>query len=352
MSGVWATPVREMSPDVADDPDDDFAAAIGLVRADVDQPGIVRQRCGTGFTFRWPDGTVVRGPDRERCEALVIPPAWTEVWVCPDADGHLQAVGTDDAERRQYRYHDRWTEARAAANFDRLLDVGRRMADVRRGVENDLGSDDPVRRALAAMIGLMDQSLERVGNPHSVDQFGTRGISTLGPDNVDVSSRAVRLSFRGKGGVEHDVTVVDDRLADAVADLEDAEHDWLFEIRGHVLDAADANAYLDDHSAGALDCKDIRTWGGSAAALTERAEDSPSPPEVADAAAAVLHNTRSVARSSYVHPHVFDASDEEVDDAWRSSRRSKWYGRGERALMNLLEARPRLLGVYVADQGS
>lgn len=335
------------------DPDDDFAARIGLLTADAEEPGIVRQRCGNGFTFRWPDGSVVRGEHRERCEALAIPPAWTDVWVCPDADGHLQALGTDDAGRRQYRYHDRWTEARRAANFDRLVVVGEHMADLRRAVLEDLGSKDPRRRTLAAMVGLMDRTLERIGNPTSVEEFGTRGISTLGPENVDVSKKSVRLSFRGKGGIEHDVTVVDDRLAEAIADLEHAEHDWLFEIHGHVLDAADANAYLDEHSCGRLDCKDIRTWGGSATALGERAkalaraEPPPSEPEVADAAAAALHNTRAVARSSYVHPAVFDSTDEEVDDAWRTSRRSKWYGRGERALLNLLETRPPLLDGHV-----
>lgn len=327
-------------------PDDEFAAHIGLATADPDEPGIVRRRHGRGFTFRHPDGTVVRGADRERCEALVLPPAWTEVWICPDADGHLQAVGVDDAGRRQYRYHDRWTQARAAANFDRLADVGHRLADLRRGILDDLESDDAERRALAAMVGLLDRSLERIGNPGSVEEFGTRGISTLGPGNVDVSRRSVQLTFRGKGGIDHDVTVDDDVLADAVAELRQAADEWLFEVDGTVLDAADANAYLDEHSAGVLDCKDLRTWGGSAAALTARADGVDSEPQVADAAAGVLHNTRAVARASYVHPAVFDATDDEVGEAWAASRRSKWYGRGERALLNLLDDRPPLLDEF------
>ena len=339
---------------MAYDLDDDFAALIGLRTADTEEPGIVRVGAGKGFTFKWPDGSVVRGKHRERCEALVLPPAWSEVWVCPDARGHVQALGTDDAGRRQYRYHDRWTEARRAANFDRLVVVGECMGRLRRAVLDDLESDDRERRALAAMVGLMDRTLERIGNPMSVEEFGTRGISTLGPENVDVSSRAIRLSFRGKGGVEHDVTVVDDDLADAIAELEDTRRDWLFEVDGRVLDAADANAYLDEHSGGQLDCKDIRTWGGSSTALAERAEpvaegeDPPPEPAVADAAAAVLHNTRTVARAAYVHPAVFDASDDEVAEAWATSRRSKWYGRGERALINLLGARPPLLDAYLA----
>ncbi len=328
-------------------PDDDFARHIGLATADPEEPGIERSRHGKGFTFRWPERSVVRGAHRDRCEALVLPPAWTDVWVCPDTGGHLQAVGTDEAGRRQYRYHDRWTAARAAANFDRLADVGGRLADLRRGILEDLDSDDPHRRALAAMVGLMDRSLERIGNPGSVEEFGTRGISTLGPGNVDVSRRAVQLTFRGKGGVDHDVTVDDVDLADAVADLRAAADDCLFEVDGTVLDGGDANAYLDDHSAGHLDCKDLRTWGGSAAAFTARADGVEAESQIADAAATVLHNTRAVARSSYIHPAVFEAPDDDVRDAWVSSRRSKWYGRGERALLHLLENGPPLLDEFV-----
>lgn len=327
--------------------DADFATQIGLRPVDIDEPGIVRRRQGRGFSFRWPDGSVVRGDDRDRCEALVLPPAWTDVWVCSDADGHLQAVGTDDAGRRQYRYHDHWTAARAAANFDRLAEVGASLADVRRAVADDLDSADRRTRTLATMVRLLDTSLERIGNPDSVEVHGSRGISTLAPSNVDVSRQSIRLSFIGKGGVEHDVTIVDRDLVGAVAELESGADEWLFEVDGTVIDAVDANGYLDDHSAGCLDCKDLRTWGGSATALSARAEgDAESEPEAADAAAAVLHNTRAVARSSYVHPVVFEASDDAVDHAWRASRRSRWYGRGERALLNLLESCPPLLDDY------
>ena len=327
--------------------DQDFAELIGLRTADPEQPGIVRRRQGRGFSFRHPDGSVVRGPHRERCEALVLPPAWEDVWICPHADGHLQAMGTDDAGRRQYRYHDRWTAARAAWNFDRLATVGESLARVRRAVERDLDSSDQLTRAMATMVGLLDRSLERIGNPTSVEVHGSRGISTLSPANVDVSRSAIRLAFTGKGGVEHDVTIVDDDLAGAIADLERESSEWLFEVDGTVLGAAAANEYLDHHSGGELDCKDIRTWGGSAAALTARASGSAEKePEIADAAAAALHNTRTVARNSYVHPLVFEAPDEAVDDAWRCSRRSKWYGRGERALLNLLGDCPSLLQEY------
>ena len=327
--------------------DDHFAAAIGLRTADPESPGIYRRRQGRGFSFRWADGSVVRGAHRQRCEDLVLPPAWTDVWVCPKADGHLQAVGTDDAGRRQYRYHDRWTEARAAANFDRLVEVGESLAGVRRAVADDLEADDRSTRALATMVRLLDASLERIGNPDSVELHGSRGISTLAPNNVDVARRTIRLAFTGKGGVEHDVTIVDEDLAGAIAELERKTSDWLFEVDGEVLGAAAANEYLDAHSGGELDCKDIRTWGGSAAALTARASGSAAKePEIADAAASALHNTRTVARNSYVHPLVFEAPDEAVDEAWKSSRRSKWYGRGERALLNLLETSPPLLDDY------
>lgn len=320
--------------------DDDFCECIGLSRVDPEEPGIVRQRCGRGFTFRWPDGSVVSGPDRDRCESLVIPPAWTDVWISLDPDGHLQAVGVDDAGRRQYRYHERWTEARTAANFDRLADVGDRLSGIRRAVDDDLDSDDLERRAVAAMVRLMDRSLERIGNPESVDRFETRGISTLAPEHVDTTRRSISLRFRGKGGAEHDVTVVDGDVAAVIAELEDDDKDWLFEVDGAVLGAADANAYLCEHSADIVGCKDFRTWGGTTVALGERLDGRRRESEIADAAADALSNTRAVARSSYIHPAVFDADDDEVDDAWRRSRRSRWYRREERALLKLLRSRP------------
>lgn len=326
--------------------DDDFCTAIGLSRTDPDEPGIVRQRCGTGFTFRWPDGTVVRGPHRARCEALVLPPAWTGVWISVDADGHLQAVGTDDAGRRQYRYHDRWIEARNAEKFDHLVDVGERMARVRRAVAHDLGSDDPVTRSVAAMVRLLDRTLERIGNPESVEQFGTRGISTLGPEHVATRGTSVRLHFLGKGGTERDDVVEDRDLARVLAELERAGDDWLFSVDDILLDAADANDYLAGHSAGVIACKDVRTWGGTAAALSARIDGRSAEPQIADAASEALGNTRAVARASYVHPVVFDASDDEVEDAWRSSRRSRWYEREERAVLKLLHDAPPLLDSY------
>lgn len=329
--------------------DDAFAAAIGLRKADCDGPGIVRQRCGRGFTFRDANGDVVRGAHRDRCEALVLPPAWEDVWICAHADGHVQATGVDEAGRRQYRYHDRWTEARGAAKFDHLVVVGEALADVRRRVRQDLASDDPHRRSLAAMIGLMDSSLERIGNPSSVEEHGTRGISTLATHNVDVSKRTIRLAFPGKGQIDHDVTVEDPALASVLAGLERRNDDWLFEVDGTVLDAHDANEYLDEHSGGELDCKDLRTWGGSAAALDARARGIHEEPQIVDVAADALHNTRAVARSAYVHPSVLDAPDDAVEDAWRGSRRSRWYGRGERALLRLLEGQPTLLDRYLVN---
>lgn len=276
----------------------------------------------------------------------MLPPAWTEVWVCADADGHLQAVGTDDAGRRQYRYHDRWVEARNAEKFDGLVAVGERISRVRCAVEHDLHAADPVTRGLAAMVRLLDRTLERIGNAESVDEFGTRGISTLGPEHVEAGRSTVRLRFRGKGGAARDDLVADGELATAIAELVAAEDDWLFAVDDTVLDATDANAYLASHSAGVIACKDVRTWGGSAAALAERIDRHPSDAGIADAAAEVLGNTRAVARESYVHPVVFDATDDQVEESWRASRRSRWYAREERALLKLLRAAPPLLDAY------
>jgi DNA topoisomerase-1 len=330
--------------------DQGFAALIGLRYVEADETGILRKPWGRGFTFRWPDGSVVDEATRARCDALAIPPAWTEVWVCADDRGHLQARGQDAAGRTQYLYHDRWTEARRAANFDRLTRVGRLLKPVRRRIAQALESDDPLDIALAAMVRLVDHSLGRIGNEASALESGTRGISTLTSGHVErVDDETLQLRFVGKSAVEHASIVDDPRLVDVIAELDDVGGERLFSIAldgQHVsLTATDANKRLAEWSNGVLSCKDFRTWGGSAAALEARVRGARGP-AVIDAAADALHNTRAVARSSYVHPSVLDATDSQVETSWRASRRSKWYARRERALLKLLSRMPPLLDAY------
>ena len=328
-----------------------FSLDLDLEYVTDDLPGIRRVRRGAGWSFHAADGALLAGDERERCLALAIPPAWEDVWICPSARGHLQASGLDDAGRRQYRYHDRWTQGRRLANFDRLSGMAPRLAPLRRRLDRMLeDTDDPVRRATAAMVRLVDGGMARIGGTRSARELGHHGVSTLQAEHLAVDGDHIELVYPGKSGVERHVELEDPLVADVLADLE-LGSDRLFEIRhdGAIvrLTAADANELLAELTAGTMTCKDFRTWGGSSVALAARLDGADDVAAV-DAAAARLGNTRAVARSSYVHPDVLEAPMEEVAEVWGRSRSSIRFDRRERALAKLLEARPTLLSRWLA----
>lgn len=332
--------------------DDTFLQQLALQLVEVESPGWTRRRRGRGFSYHDETGELLAGPDRERCAALVLPPAWEEVWICPHPDGHLQASGIDVAERRQYRYHERWVEGRRFQNLDRLTEVGLRLGPLRRRLDALLTDDsDPVRRATAAMLRLVDGGMARIGGVRSAREFGHYGVSTLRRKHVEVSSDEVVLSYPGKSGVEREVVVDDPLLAEVLGQLE-LGSDHLFLLRngaGEVrLTAADANELLAELSGGTLTCKDFRTWGGTAVALGARATGA-GVVEAVDAAAAALGNTRAVARSSYVHPEVLQEDLEPIQQAWRGAQSSIRYDRRERALLRLLDATPSLFDRWVEE---
>lgn len=333
-----------------------FSARLGLVHVTGDEPGITRIRRGTGFSFRDAAGRTLQGADRDRCLQLAVPPAWESVWICPDDRGHLQASGTDAAGRRQHRYHDRWTEGRRRANFDRLGGMADRLAPLRRDLDRILADPtDPVRRATAAMVRLVDVGLARIGGTRSAREHGHHGVSTLRAQHVAVDGDHVTLLYPGKSGVERHVEVEDPLVADVLAELE-LGSDAVFEVRDggpevHALRASDANALLADLTSRALTCKDFRTWGGSAVALEARVEGA-DPVAAVDAAAEALGNTRAVARSSYVHPDVLAEDDAALRAAWSRSRSSTRFDRRERALAKLLEATPPLLDRWLTDDST
>ncbi len=327
-----------------------FCTRLRLAYVNADTPGIRRVRRGRGFSFHAPDDRLLSGEERDRCVALVIPPAWQQVWICVDVDGHLQASGTDAAGRQQYRYHERWTEGRRLANFDRLRAFPGRLAVLRRDLDRLLEDPtDPTRRASAAMVRMVDAGLARIGGDRSVQEHGHFGISTLRRDHVDVDGDHVTLVYTGKSGVDRRVEVEDPLLADVLAQMESASDD-LFSLheggRITTLRAANANALLAELTAGSMTCKDFRTWGGSAVALNARIEGADAVAAV-DAAAEKLGNTRAVARSSYVHPDVLSAPLAEVEAAWAGARSSVRFDRRERALARLLEKRPPLLDAWL-----
>jgi DNA topoisomerase-1 len=343
-----------IAPDAALDDPALVAHDAGLRYVHDTGPGHRRVRCGAGFRFVDPDGhPVPPGPERDRVRALVIPPAWTDVWISVHPNGHLQATGRDARGRKQYRYHDRWREVRDAGKFHRLHAFGQTLGDLRADIDAELGRRGPLDRdkVLALVVRLLDETLIRVGSAEYAATNDSYGLTTLGPEHVEVAGSEVRFCFVGKGGVEHEVAVSDRRLARLVEQCHELGGQELFAWtdgsgRVHDVGSADVNAWLQERTGEQVSAKVFRTWGATVVATETLAElGQPSSEreaeaqilEAIDAAAAQLGNTRAVCRSSYVHPRVPLAHAEgALLEHWAGSRRTRTHRRAERAVLSLL----------------
>jgi DNA topoisomerase I len=284
--------------------------------------------------------------ERERIGSMAIPPAWTDVWIAPEPDAHLLAMGTDARGRRQYLYHPAWREAADRAKFDRLASFGPALGGLRRRVAEDLRrlSDE---WACAAMVRLVDQALIRPGSLRHFRENGSVGATTLHAEHVDVSRRFVRLHFEGKGAIEHEIEVHDPLLARRVSDLLDNAppgQPIFADGEGEVVDNGRLNAYIGRHTGGEFTAKDLRTWGatcrvaGVLAWPPAAVETGADPVRLAiEEAAAQLGNTFEVCRSSYVAPRVVEAfRDGALPEMWRRSRRARWLSRTEQMVRRVL----------------
>ncbi len=309
------------------DPRDDAAAA-GLRYVEDGEPGFSRRRRGKGFEYRGVRGEPLTDPAaRERIASLAIPPAWREVWICPDANGHLQATGRDEAGRKQYVYHPAFTALRDAAKFARLTAFGEVLPRVRRHVRRDLKRDTLDRtRLVAAAVRLLDTTLIRVGNPAYAKQNGSYGVTTLRRKHVRLNGSELDLRFRGKSGEKHALTLVDEELAAVVRDTQELPGYELFrylDAEGvrQTVDSRDVNEYLALVSGDDVTAKDFRTWGGTVATAASLHATGLSAREATNlsetklkrvlndaicAAAETLGNTPAVCRQSYVHPALIE----------------------------------------------
>lgn len=327
------------------------ARSAGLVYADDEEPGITRIVRGTGFGYRGPDGAWLTDDTiRNRIRDLAIPPAWTEVWICPDHDGHLQATGRDDAGRKQHLYHPRWREARDAAKFARLRHFPMALEVVRDAVDAGLRQrSDHGERVLALVVALLDETLVRIGNTASVDTHESYGLTTLRDEHVEATTASLTLDFVGKGGTEHEVRVADRRLARAVAACAEEPGQQLFTWRDdegrHDVESSDVNDWLEAATGARWTARDFRVWGGTVTAAVALADLQPSADDDLDrlvlvgfdAAAERLNNTRDVARASYVHPAVpaaFRAG--ELPGRFARARARRRLDRDESAVARLL----------------
>lgn len=284
------------------------------------EPGVQRKRWGRGFTYFGPDGKRITDPaERSRFEALVIPPAWTDVWICADLNGHILATGRDDKGRKQYIYHPRWNEIRSQTKFNRMILFGHALPGIRERVDADLRKRGlPRERVLALVVRLLDLSLIRIGNDEYAQRNDAYGLTTMQDHHVTLSSRRVEFEFIGKSGKEQVVTVEDRRLARLVKQCQEIPGYELFQYydddgQRQDVGSGDVNAYLREISGEDFTAKDFRTWGGTVLALEALLEFGPCETEtevksnIVEAVKLVsegLGNTPAVCRDYYIHPNV------------------------------------------------
>jgi DNA topoisomerase I len=299
------------------------ASAAGLRYVSDERRGIRRERSPLGFRYTGPDGKVIRrAATLKRIRALVIPPAWTEVWICTDPRGHLQATGRDKRGRKQYRYHPRWRECRDETKFDRLQSFAAALPAIRTRTSADIAKPGLRReRVLASIVRLLERTLIRVGNDEYARTNRSFGLTTLRDNHVEITGSTLRFQFRGKSGKRHEVGIDDRRLARIVRKCRDLPGQELFQYvddRGRRRDvtSTDVNAYLKEITGEDFTAKDFRTWSATVLACTSlreserpssRADAKKNVLRALEAVAGVLGNTRSVCRKSYIHPAILEA---------------------------------------------
>jgi DNA topoisomerase-1 len=286
------------------------------------QPGISRKLLRGKFCYFDPAGQRITDPDEiKRLNALAVPPAYTDVWICADPRGHLQATGRDARGRKQYRYHARWREVRDADKYSRLRDFGLALPKLRKQLETLLAAPGFSReKVMATVITLLDATLIRVGNTQYARDNRSYGLTTLRSRHVEVNGSAIRFQFRGKSGVEHQITVRDRRLARIIKRCQEIPGQNLFQYldengERHTVSSADVNAYLQTLTGADFTAKDYRTWAGSVLALSVLRELQWEPEsdakrhvvEMVKNVARQLGNTPAVCRKCYIHPAVLDA---------------------------------------------
>jgi DNA topoisomerase-1 len=289
-----------------------------------DEPGILRAKAGQGFSYRTPDGRLVKDKDAlARIRSLAIPPAWKHVWICRHPDGHLQATGRDARGRKQYRYHPRWRSVRDETKFDKMLAFARALPTIRKAVETDLA--DPgftKRKVVAAVVRLLELSLIRVGNEEYARTNDTYGLTTMRDEHATIFGASVEFQFRGKSGVQHKVEVRDRKLAKVVAKCQAIPGQVLFQYKDEQgafrpLTSTDVNDYLREVAGAEFTAKDFRTWAGTVLAATclremheaiEEANATKSTlARAVERVAERLGNTPSVCRKAYIHPAVCES---------------------------------------------
>jgi DNA topoisomerase-1 len=339
------------------------ARKAGLRYVSDTMPGIRRTPRGSSWEYRLPDGSPLRDAEEiQRIHHLAIPPAWTDVWISPIPNGHLQATGRDARGRKQYRYHDQWRAVRDQAKYERMIEFGKALPRVRHQVAVDLRKPGlPREKVLATVVRLLDTTAIRVGNEEYARENNSYGLTTLRRDHACVEGSTILFHFRGKAGKEHAVEVHDKRLARIVQQVQELPGHELFsyidddgELRG--VSSEHVNEYLHEIAGDEFTAKDFRTWVGTVLAacflrelggpVTSEREGRRHVKEAIERVARQLGNTPAIARKCYVHPDVIDAYMDgtllrlrlHVPTPGRANR-TEGLREEERAVLRLLERR-------------
>jgi DNA topoisomerase I len=304
-------------------PDEKKSAELAGLRYFIPRgPGIRRRRAGKGFVYIDASGKPVR--DRvtlERIRLLVIPPAWTSVWISPSANTHIQAVGRDAKGRKQYRYHPEYRKVRDLVKFDRMRAFGKALPRIRNIVGRDLGRKGlPKRKVLAAVVKLLESTFIRVGNEEYTEENGSFGLTTLRNQHVQILGEVLKFKFRGKSGQNHEIVLEDRRLSRIVRKCRDIPGSALFQYldeegQYQTIDSGDVNDYLREISGGEFTAKDFRTWGGTCLAVgfflarcspTVNLLSKAAIVEVVKEVGSKLGNKPATCKKYYIHPAVID----------------------------------------------
>lgn len=301
----------------------DAARSAGLFHVGDDMPGLTRVRAGKGFSFRDEQGRTIRDArTRKRLLSLAIPPAWTDVWICPDPDGHILATGRDAKGRKQYIYHPDFRALRDSAKYDHMLEFAAALPVIRDRVDQDMRRHGtPFDKIVATIVYLLEHSLIRVGNSSYARKNRSHGLTTLRERHVDLQGSRVRFRFRGKSGKEWDLGLTDRRVARVIRSLQDIPGQHLFQYLDDDGDrrrvtSGDVNDYLRGVTGREVTAKDFRTWTGTVLAAIalhecERADSQAAAKAnlrmAIEQVAARLGNTPTICRKCYVHPQIIDA---------------------------------------------